>query len=93
MIKLLDSHFISKSTPKPRKLTEEEEREKRRETFEACLIGIDWQHPDWDEGNRVHNWRNYAPFELIEMWETFTDEQKKAIAFALDECASNEHWE
>lgn len=93
MIKLLDSALIIRSHPKPKELTEEEEREKRRQTFEACLIGIEWQQPKWDEDNRVHNWCNYAPYELREIWETFNDDQKKAIAFALGECASSEHWD
>lgn len=93
MIKLLCNYCIERAPPKPAVPTEEEARQQRRETFEACLIGIDWQHPSWDEDDRVHNWRNYAPFELREMWESFSDEQKKAIAFALDECASNEHWD
>ncbi|MBA4822438.1 recombinase RecA [Pantoea ananatis] len=56
-------------------------------------MGIDWDNPSWYSGGKVHNWHNYAPPELQEIWNTFTQDQKKAIAFALDECAGNEQWE
>lgn len=54
---------------------------------------LEWKAPNWKENNRVHNWKNYAPAELIEIWDTFDDYQKKVIAVALDRVASDEHWD
>lgn len=49
--------------------------------------------PKWGAGGHVHNWRTHVPEEIIDMWDSFTDEQKAAIARWADEMASNEHWE
>lgn len=48
---------------------------------------------DWDEGGRVHNWRNYVGERMQALWETFTDDQKKAIAVDAYEISSREHWD
>lgn len=63
------------------------------QSVEIDCMGLDWKEPDWDEDNRVHNWKNYATAELIEIWNSLHDYQKKVIAVALDRVASNEHWE
>ncbi|HEJ9029252.1 TPA: recombinase RecA [Serratia marcescens] len=47
----------------------------------------------WTEYNKVHCWRNYAPKQLRDIWHTFSDEQKKHIAFTLQTIADNEHWD
>lgn len=53
----------------------------------------EWKEPNWSEKGRVHDWRNYPKPELIAIWHTFTDEQKKIIAYTLDEIASLERWD
>ena len=50
-------------------------------------------NPKWHESWRVHDWRNYVGGKVKEIWETFTEEQKLAIAEYADEQASNENWE
>lgn len=47
----------------------------------------------WDKGGRVHNWRNHVGDNVREIWETFTDEQKTAIAQDANTEASAEEWE
>lgn len=49
--------------------------------------------PKWGAGNKVHNWTLYAEPELIAIWDTFSEEQKRVIALTLDECASREEWD
>ena len=52
----------------------------------------DWENPKWGERNVVHNWRNYISIQLRNLWDSFNDEQKKAIACNAMDVASNEHW-
>ncbi|MEN6731678.1 recombinase RecA [Klebsiella pneumoniae] len=49
--------------------------------------------PKWDSGSKVHNWLNYATPELIAIWDTFSDEQKRVIAMTLDAAANREEWD
>jgi hypothetical protein len=53
----------------------------------------DYKHPEWEKAGRVHDWRNYISNKLRGMWETFTDEQKQAIAESAEEDANAEEWE
>ncbi|WLX93283.1 recombinase RecA [Klebsiella pneumoniae] len=49
--------------------------------------------PKWDSGGKVHNWKRYAEPELIVIWDTFSEEQKRVIALTLDEAAGKEEWD
>jgi hypothetical protein len=53
----------------------------------------DWAAPDWSNTGRVHDWKNYITDEVREMWNTFTDAQKQAIARQADKTASSEYWD
>lgn len=53
----------------------------------------DWKDPQWHEAGKVHDWKNYAGEWLREMWHSFYDEQKKAVAASLDDVASAEEWD
>jgi hypothetical protein len=53
----------------------------------------DWRSPEWEKAGRVHDWRNYVGDELRAMWDTFTDEQKRAIARNADVLADGEEWD
>lgn len=48
---------------------------------------------DWDEGGRVHNWRNHVGSRTKAIWNTLSDEAKVAIALDADDSASNEEWD
>ena len=52
-----------------------------------------YKNPEWDKAQKVHDWRNYISEKLCEMWDTFTDEQKLAIAENAEEQANSEEWE
>lgn len=49
--------------------------------------------PVWEEGSRVHNWRNYIGEDLQEIWQSFTYTQKLKIAENAQMIADREHWE
>ena len=53
----------------------------------------DYSSPEWSKRTRVHDWRNYISEEVREMWHTFTDEQKAALARQANIEASMENWE
>lgn len=42
---------------------------------------------------RVHDWRNHVGDRVVAAWDSFTPEQKVAIAGDADDRASAEHWE
>lgn len=48
---------------------------------------------DWDEGGQVHNWRNHVGKNVRLLWDTFTAQQKIAIAHDSDDRAGAEIWE
>jgi hypothetical protein len=53
----------------------------------------DWQDPDWENPNRVHDWKNYISKELQAYWHTFTLYQKALIAKNAQELADREDWD
>lgn len=57
------------------------------------MTPTDWETPDWASAVRVHEWKNYISEKLQAMWESFTPEQKQAIAESADDVASREDWE
>lgn len=53
----------------------------------------DWRNPNWNKEEKCHCWRNYINNEVIKIWDTFSDEQKQAIAQNAQEIADIEDWE
>lgn len=49
--------------------------------------------PDWNEGGRVHNWRNYVNEDLRFIWDTFSNTQKTIIGKNAQEAADREEWD
>lgn len=50
-------------------------------------IPKDYNNPDWNDRNKVHNWKNYASSELQFIWNGFTEEQKIIISQNLNSLA------
>lgn len=48
---------------------------------------------DFENTSKVHDWRNYVGEETQKIWQTFTHEQRVAIATDADWLASGEEWE
>lgn len=53
----------------------------------------EWENPNWDEKNRIHNWKNYISDDLRQYWQNFSDKEKKMIAANAEGIASNEEWD
>jgi hypothetical protein len=53
----------------------------------------DYEAPDWENGRRVHEWKNYISEELQALWETFSTRQKIAIARNASDLAGREDWD
>lgn len=49
-----------------------------------------WDEPIWDEGGKIHNWRNYVSDDVKAQWPSFTNKQKKALYECFDEIADRE---
>lgn len=52
----------------------------------------DWDRPEWEKADKVHNWRNYVSEGLQREWGSFTGRQKIMLSSAFDEMAASEHW-
>ncbi|WP_137963086.1 MULTISPECIES: recombinase RecA [Klebsiella pneumoniae complex] len=48
--------------------------------------------PDWANKGKCNDWKNYASEELTRIWPTFTTEQRRVVAEALQEAAYLEEW-
>jgi hypothetical protein len=53
----------------------------------------DWKNPNWNDLQKVHDWKNYVSDEVILIWDTFTNEQKEMLANNFDELANKEDWD
>ena len=53
----------------------------------------DWENPDWNNIQKVHEWKGYPSDEVKSIWHSFSDVQKKLLAMDYDDTASNEHWD
>ncbi|MEY6764119.1 hypothetical protein AB9B48_20980 [Kluyvera ascorbata] len=95
MIKLLQGVVIAKPPAKEKELSQQEKKQRECDDVEFCCryMADDWSQPDFRGTGGPHNWRNYITPQLEDTWSSFTDWQKKVIAHALDEVASNEDWD
>jgi hypothetical protein len=50
-------------------------------------------NPQWDQAEKVHDWRNHVPDFVRTIWPSFTAEQRYALAKWADDLASAELWE
>lgn len=53
----------------------------------------DWKSPNWESAGRIHDWRNHVSEEIQDMWDTFTDEQKRALQQQAQQQAEAEEWD
>ncbi len=59
-------------------------------------IDQDWSEiavPPWDECKRTHDWKNYVPESICEVWDTLPIEAKLVCYILCKQLASNEDWE
>ena len=49
--------------------------------------------PAWEEAEKVHDWRNHVTARVQSIWNTFTDEQKLALADWAEYLSDRENWD
>jgi hypothetical protein len=42
---------------------------------------------------RIHDWRNYVPYEAIQKWATFSDRERFLIWYFAETEADAEEWD
>lgn len=54
----------------------------------------DWiENPDFGNSGKVHNWRNYVPYEFVEIWKDLSVETRTAIIFMAEIKSDQEEWD
>jgi hypothetical protein len=53
----------------------------------------DWDSPEWNVADRIHNWRNYISEEIRAMWPTLNDRLRRALARQAQVQADKEEWD
>lgn len=68
---------------------------KLRELFDPIYPYQEEQlsEPNWDEYDRVHNWRNYIPKALREHWHELSEDARLVAFYMAESRASSEDWE
>lgn len=56
-------------------------------------MSIDWEHPNWNNLSKTHDWKNYVSDKVIEIWDTFNNEQKQVLSENYNEMANKEEWD
>lgn len=49
--------------------------------------------PQWDSADKCHDWRHHVGHETAAIWDTFTTEQRLAIAADAQKRANDEEWD
>ncbi len=60
--------------------------------FDDFISNINIENPKFEERTKVHDWRNYVPFEWMNKWNEFSEREKKIIAVMAEMQAVNEDW-
>lgn len=54
---------------------------------------IDIENPDFKNTSKVHDWRNYVPYDWQKNWEQFTERERQIIAVMAQSQADKEEWD
>ena len=61
--------------------------------YTAELSMIDINNPDFENKSKVHDWRNYVPYDWQKNWEQFTERERQIIAVMAQSQADKEEWD
>ena len=61
--------------------------------YTTKLSMIDIDNPDWKNISKVHDWKNYVPYDWQENWQDFTERERKIIAVMAQSQADKEEWD
>lgn len=54
---------------------------------------VDWENPNWDVGEKVHNWRNYVSNDAKQIWPDMRVRLRIVLAANFDYIAGQEEWD
>jgi hypothetical protein len=60
--------------------------------FENFTELIDIENPKFEEKIKVHDWRNYVPYDWQINWFEFTERERQIIAVMAETQADKEDW-
>jgi hypothetical protein len=61
--------------------------------FEYFIKHINLDNPEFDKRSKVHDWRNYVPYDWMKEWDNLTEREKNIIAVMAETQADNEEWD
>lgn len=61
--------------------------------FKDFIELIDIENPNFQNVGKVHDWRNYVPYEWQEKWFEFTERERQIIAVMAETQADKEEWD
>jgi hypothetical protein len=61
--------------------------------FKDFTSGIDIDNPKFEEKTKVHDWRNYVPYDWHKNWNEFTERERKIIVIMAEMQADSENWD
>lgn len=63
------------------------------DVYNIKRIPKDWKNPDWDKTEKIHDWKNHIHDQIQQIWNTFTNKQKKILAECAEADALAEEWD
>lgn len=61
--------------------------------FEKFTQLIDIENPRFEDAGKVHDWRNYVPYDWQKNWFEFTERERQIIAVMAETQADKEDWD
>lgn len=61
--------------------------------FKEFTKEIDINNPDFANTTKVHDWRNYVPFEWQKSWLEFSERERQIIVVMAEMQSDNEEWD
>lgn len=61
--------------------------------YTAELSMIDINNPDFENTSKVHDWRNYVPYEWQKNWKELTERERQIIVVMAQSEADQEEWD
>jgi hypothetical protein len=61
--------------------------------FEDFISEININNPQFEKTTKVHDWRNYVPYEWQQEWDNFTERERKIIAVMAETQSDKEEWD
>lgn len=63
------------------------------EKYTAELSNIDINNPEFNKASKVHDWRNYVPYDWQTCWLEFSERERKLMAVMAQMQADKEEWD